>query len=955
MANVPAILGGARLGNFKLGYETTALARLRSTRVTILIAGVLANSRVWNAGLSIRDVINDAPNTAIFDVKTTAPTAGQDVRILVNSDSPRLLFNGTLQANDLTYLGKPLATQLVWPCSAIDDIARLNQRRPFGTWVNISVTTIAQSVIASYAPGFTSVHVQASLPTVSIVFDGTDDFSACLGRLATAIGGYFYVEDLDLHLFQTEATDAPDPIQVGYAFADDPPITATTDRSQQRTRQTGKGHGENVPVDVLAGETVIPVADAVMFSATGGKAIAGTTPDGAQSQILTYTGVQLGGAGSFAGPSATPGVAPLLTLAAGSGLSVGVYGYAYTWVTAAGETQPSPIAYVTTLAAVTNPTSAPTTYDYVNYGYFNAFTPIGEAQSFVYTYSTKVSFVDFSEQTLPSPPVAHTTVSNQDTLNPTRSAPVRVTVPYSTNPLVKSIFVYLKSAESGGVLYRACYSVANNPAGGTVSVDTAGTTGAAQAAPSSNTSAAAQQVAQSGISPGPSGTTSRKEYRTDVGGSQLKLQQTIANNTATTGVQDSTADGSLGVNAPTANTSGLATAAPAGGSFVTSASVGFSTNGAATVANTASPIFTSATYTFTAGDVGAYVYIKSGTNWTPRSYLIASVAGGAATLVGACASVASPTSATWGVDYSAFTTPRYTFTDLLIDAVTNTKFTSAAFPVGPNFIGNTLTVTGGVGFSVQQVVVMSFSGVIATCDKVLGTLGSTGAGTLGVAATAPYVFAGASTIQTSGAGPFSSTGGWVKTGADDLVRYTGISGNTLTGVPVSGAGALLTTIPYGSPLLPAPAISGVTGLALAMQKGTPVHIWVQRDDLAAQAALIALDAAQGRVSDGVVEGPPIVDERDGEALLTARCDATLALFANPIVTVTYATRDTKTKSGKSIVVNLTNPPISQTLVIQDVTITEIDVSPGVAPKFTVTASTVRQSLDAILRQLIAKK
>jgi hypothetical protein len=75
------------------------------------------------------------------------------------------------------------------------------------------------------------------------------------------------------------------------------------------------------------------------------------------------------------------------------------------------------------------------------------------------------------------------------------------------------------------------------------------------AAPSSNT-ATAQRVAVSGIAIGASPTTSRKVYRTAVGGSQLKLLTTIANNTATT-FADSTADGSLGANAPTGDTSGL--------------------------------------------------------------------------------------------------------------------------------------------------------------------------------------------------------------------------------------------------------------------------------------------------------------------------------------------------------------------------------------------------------------
>src|SRR5882724_9576846 len=96
---------------------------------------------------------------------------------------------------------------------------------------------------------------------------------------------------------------------------------------------------------------------------------------------------------------------------------------------------------------------------------------------------------------------------------------------------------------------------------------------------------------------------------------------------------------------------------------------GFPTDGAATSATGTAPVFTSASYNFVAGDVGAYVYVKSGTNWIAGWYQIASVASNAATLTATigtvvvaalsgmstaagCATTASPTGATWGIDYS---------------------------------------------------------------------------------------------------------------------------------------------------------------------------------------------------------------------------------------------------------------------------------------------------------------
>lgn len=193
-----------------------------------------------------------------------------------------------------------------------------------------------------------------------------------------------------------------------------------------------------------------------------------------------------------------------------------------------------------------------------------------------------------------------------------------------------------------------------------------------------------------------------------------------------------------------------------GGGFDTGVA-GFPTDGAATVANTASPVFTSASYNFVAGDVGAWIFVKSGTNWIPGWYKIASVAANAATLSAAsgagvlfngfgatttagCATVASPTTATWGIDYSQQASAQISFTDMVIDGTTNTKFTSAGNPVGKNFIGNVISVNSGSGFTVQRVAIVSTSGTTATCDKSLGTLSSTaGNGKLGGAILSPAI------------------------------------------------------------------------------------------------------------------------------------------------------------------------------------------------------------------------
>lgn len=162
--------------------------------------------------------------------------------------------------------------------------------------------------------------------------------------------------------------------------------------------------------------------------------------------------------------------------------------------------------------------------------------------------------------------------------------------------------------------------------------------------------------------------------------------------------------------------------------------------------NTSSPVVSSASYNFVAGDVGSWVFIKSGTNWIPGWYQIASVAANKATLTAGIgtaylmsnskpvsantasgvATVGTPTGGTWGIDYSQQNSAQIAFTDMVIDGTTNTIFTSAGNPVGKNFVGNIINVTSGTGFTVQRVEVVSTSGTQATCDKSLGTLSSTG-------------------------------------------------------------------------------------------------------------------------------------------------------------------------------------------------------------------------------------
>lgn len=191
----------------------------------------------------------------------------------------------------------------------------------------------------------------------------------------------------------------------------------------------------------------------------------------------------------------------------------------------------------------------------------------------------------------------------------------------------------------------------------------------------------------------------------------------------------------------------------------------FPTDLAGTSATGASPVVTSATYTFVAGDVGSYVYVKSGTNWIVGWYQIASVSAGAATLTASigsvvlsinsqglvtrntttgCATTASPTAGTYGVDYSQQDTAVVNgitdFTSVGASAI----ITSATAGFTPVMVGNfyhqTTTGTGGFGVTGWYEIVSYTNATTVTLDR------TSNSGTTSVACTG-YV---------GGAGRFSN-------------------------------------------------------------------------------------------------------------------------------------------------------------------------------------------------------
>lgn len=919
MALQYALVGTARCANTRSNYVTAAMTLRSLSAVTFTINGTDRSRWVNRFESEIIDTLNDAANTASLVVRGFTPAAGQTVVITRTLDGSKL-FSGVIVK--LTLLRRIAGSRIRYRLDCLDWSFLLDRRLVTNFYTTQSASTIAADLITTWTSGFTSTNVEAALPSVEFQ-NKMETVSRALTRLADLVGAFWYVDyDKDLHFRVTE--NLTNPATLDTTITTYKRVTYGSSIPQIRTRVKVEGGGVTALTEVAASESVLPVDDTTWYDTAGGYVVAGT-------QQITYTGVQAGGGGALVGPSISPSAPPVATLAAGAGLGLGLYQYAYTDVTAIGETLPSPVGTVTTLASETvpTPTVAPTVAsDYVGILGQNGGTAtdwngtdvstgphIGDTLQYAYTWSTSATPADLTFSTAISPlSSAHTVTTYLGYGGGWITAAIpKITVPL---PDARVRYIHLYRKRNGGTLFFTGTIINANGANGYQVQDTT-VTGSVVPPAANAVTTEQKQVALTGIALGPAGTTSRNVYRTTAGGSQLKLQQTIANNTATSGVTDVTADGSLGANAPTSDTAGLTGVVSIGQGFYTGAT--FSTDGAATLATTA-PVFTSATYTFLAGDVGATIYIKTGANWTVGRYLILSVSAGAAFLNAPCASVASPTVGTWGIDYSALATQtRFTYTDLVVDATFTTKITSAALPFGSNVLGNVLVFAGGIGFTAQRVIAMSIGGAaVLTCDKAVGTLNATaGQGTILGTTAVSQVNAGSTTIPTAGAGAFASTGGWLLTGGGAFVRYTGISGNTLTGIPTSGVGAIVATLLYGSPIKAVPALtgiptSGVGSILYAIKLGDPINLLVVVDAVAAQTALATLEGGDG------IHEHYIQDRRlsvDGAA---ARASAELALGATPEETVAVTSEDWLCQSGRSLVVNVAG--ISVTLKMHQVRI-----------------------------------
>jgi hypothetical protein len=536
---------------------SSSRGNVSSPQVFLTIAGVhyatghTGAAQVENETLTITETDGDTPNTCSFEMRGIVPSNGQDVVLTVGSkNNLDRLFAGRVMTDASGYVGTPANSREA--VSVTDYSWDLMRGTITRRWTTTSATQIAIDILTAAGRGFTSRRVEAGLPVLD-EFTVTDQTHlSALKTLADRIGARLkptYNKDLKFRI--TSDPNETDPTTLTAASAQ---LTGTTlvrvtrDLSQVITRQPVEGGGSTALAAVVPGETILPVEDPAWYNAGGGAVTSGP-------QHLTYTGLQTGGVGAIVGPGALPSVAPSVTLAIGSGPSVGVYQYAYTHNTASGESLPSPLATITTRTFAA-PSAAPTLADDNTTGSGNA-SP-GDTVQYTYSYSQAATVGDFTLESTQSPATtAHTLVGPGAGGGAVKA--VDVTVQNSTDAAVKWIHVWrkLSSGPSAGTYVWTSFVIINNPAGGTQFIVDGFVPSSIVTPPTGGDLA---QVVVASVGLGPSPTISRNVYRTAVNGSQLKLlptSTTFANNTVTGPFTDNVADGSLGANAPTSDISGL--------------------------------------------------------------------------------------------------------------------------------------------------------------------------------------------------------------------------------------------------------------------------------------------------------------------------------------------------------------------------------------------------------------
>ena len=940
--------------------------------------GVLVSS------FTLRDALDHTPTTGQLTAIGFTPTIGH--RVIITLGSPHNLsreFAGTiLRTVQSAITSDPQKARV--DCALIDDTWGLNTRK-VSEYYTGSASTIAAALVATYAPGYTTA-IAPDLPTLSGGVSFTNqDLTDCLTQLCKRIGANWTCDYQKTVRVPADYGVASPPTVLNSVHPSLRDFVHDEDLSQTVTRVHVEGGGVVAGSTVPPGETILPLAgDPTWYDPAGGLVVSGP-------QRLTYSGVVPAGGGGLVGTGAAPTGSPQLALAPGAGVPLGVHGYAVTFVTPAGESIAGPVASIAT-EVIPGPIAAPL-----------AGTPTTGSGPDAGSHDYAVTFVTASGETLPGPRVTQATAS---TLDPTTAPTVGVAVggngpdpglhdyavtfvtasgetlpgpisgsvstgltpPPTTAPGVSQqvcpafgatlvtdwrpgdsvVYVVTFATPSGetpagpyhGVtasrcdtadfqnfapyinltslpvstiaptkrIYRAVNGanlkrIAEVPADVTSYVDQ-GYGGVLGVPPTVNT-ANAHTVPLSAIPIGPAGVTARRLYRRSAG-QGLKRVDTIPNNTATT-FSDTRNNASLGAAPPTSSTA-------------TAQRIPLSAIPKAT-----SPLVTSRRLYGTAAN-HPDLRLVAALGLTETTYVVTVPDSGLGALAPAAGTAIGGQVQLTGIPVGAPT-------------VTARKLYRTAADVTPlqwltTIANNTATTY-----------------LDAAADAALGAAPPL-VDSSGLTQPQGNVLAGSTSLVVASIGAFPPAGWAVIGNGTQVIRYTGISGNVLTGIPPSGPGSIQASIAFNSTVTAAPSLTGIPAsgpgaIRYPILKGDDVNLWITVTDLEAQAARAARLGGDG------IQEDYLQDRRLARVEATARGQAILALKRDPILTVRYTCRDPNTRAGRTIVVNL-GPPYNLynvPLLIQSVTVSCMATRTRLLPLYSVEASSVRLTFEQLIASI----
>lgn len=864
-------------------------------------------------GITIHDVLGNTANTCSFrvDGRARVPIVGEKTEIRDAFDNDRLLFAGTVQSIEQIYEGK--ATQLAWNLQAIDFTWLMNRRRPFGLYVNTSVSDIVKDLIANYAPGFTTTKVQTNLAKVTILLDGTRDLVTVLTELATAIGGGHWKVDYtqDLHFFHVVSPG----LSASIPFA--PPVTAPPSSMPDLTSFITVAEGSAIPAIFTFPAGYYTLSYSNLYS------------DGTESALQSISNcVYLTGTKVWNISNVPVGADP------GAITCVARRIYYNEFIKGG-----TPIENVKEFCQINdNTTTAFTTWFGITGASTSAISAIGAFRSYTtpegvgvpgtaVQLSVQAAMVIYNRQINTGWATAQcNSVGDGNTLLIYKGASV---LPFTTTPFY-SIGALPGTFGSGNVVWYMCaYPGSLTPATRAAQlenmVDAAATVPPKRAFTGHPIGPAAAPTLTIDPITGP-------QYW-DGGSVQAKVACLYR-------------DGSVSYPSPASGTvvkalvqgegikgfslSNIPAGPVIGGLDIVARFVYFSRN------ITVNPAF-SVEFGPTGPPAGYVWPIEfADPNWTPSQTVgIIVINDNTTTTLGpfSLTDLNGP-AASLGLDAGILVGKG----NLPYDNASVVELSSDPIPVWPNPDGPSLEdddppddiddttrlLTDAAG---QQFTASTDVSQIRNRIFVIGA-GST------VVQTAR---AGDTVLRFADVSTYSPAGGVVKiedqsSGVSLLVSYTGV-----TGVP--GQTYLVLAAP----------------LSQNVSQGAVVNNFYQADDLDSQKFMsnIELDV-NGARTDGIHEYTVTDGSLKSVFQLYMRAYAELELFAKPIVNIRYSTRDSKTKAGQTIHVDLTNPPCQGDFLIQEVEIDQIHVdSDTIFPRYTVRASSTRFELNDLLLSIIS--